>query len=333
MKICSNAEELRNALNEIQPSKVAVAFVGNGWKKYIDSEQLEEIILSPTLGSNPKAIEEIMNTIGADNVYFLDNLHAKIYLGTESALLGSCNLSDNGFSDNGNFEAGIVFSAPNNFKKLESIFENYKAEAKHKYPTAKSKKSQLKNLYKQWQNSISQKTIPLTLNDNPLIGDYASKLDRIHITWWDRSLEKEDFNIDAISTVVPEARNLSYFLDFNTFCEEDLVQKGDWVLQWHCKREGDGVQIHSNRCSITWLYIHHVIPHGVKDDGDHYTKIAGQAENLSCPPPPFELNSITKRLIREALGRDEFQPLCRWKWNPAEADAVVPKFLEYLRNV
>jgi len=50
MRICSNAEQLRNALNEIKPTRIAVAYVGAGWKNYISLEHLEEIIVSPTLG-------------------------------------------------------------------------------------------------------------------------------------------------------------------------------------------------------------------------------------------------------------------------------------------
>ena len=64
MKICSNAEQLKNALNEIKPTKIAVAYVGAGWKNYRLLEYLEEIIVSPTLGSNPFAIEEIMRKKG-----------------------------------------------------------------------------------------------------------------------------------------------------------------------------------------------------------------------------------------------------------------------------
>lgn len=304
MKICSNAEELRNALNEIQPSKVAVAFVGNGWKNYINSEQLKEIILSPTLGSNPKAIEEIMNTIGADNVYFLDNLHAKIYLGTELALLGSCNLSDNGFSDNGNFEAGIVFSAlsaPNNFKTLESVFENYKAEAKRQYPTAKSKELQLHKLYKQWQNAILQKTIPPTLNDNPpitSIGDYISKLDRIHIAWWCE--DEVDYNLEVIRKVVPNINNLDdYFSNINWFLEEDEIKESDWILFWKCNRDGSP----NKRTNPYWQYVHYVIPKGVKNNYG-YTKLVGQARNLDCSPPPFTLDGQTNNLIWNELNWD-----------------------------
>ena len=110
MTICSNAEQLRNALNKIKPTKIAVAYVGAGWENYILLEHLEEIIVSPTLGSNPFAIEEIMNKLGAEKVHFLDRLHSKLYLGKQSALLGSPNLSDNGFSDSGNLEAGVVFT-------------------------------------------------------------------------------------------------------------------------------------------------------------------------------------------------------------------------------
>jgi hypothetical protein len=335
MPIYSTAQELRNALVEIQPSKIAVAFVGNGWRNYVNPEHIAEIVLSPTLGSNPIAIEAIMLNIGEEHVYFLDNLHAKIYLGTESALLGSSNLSDNGFSDNGNFEAGVVLSDSESLGNLQAVFDDYKTRAAEQYPTRESKIERLRILLREWQNSITNGTISRNLNNNdrdnssPSIGDYRSKSYSIHVAWYGDA--EVIYNETAICAVVPEANNPEdYFESANTFHKDDVVQKGDWILSWRANKNG----FPNGRSTPIWLYAHHVILNGALDPP--YTMLVGQAKKFQCPPPPFVLDERTIQLIRDALNTGIFPTLLRPNddrdWLLADADTAVPDFLSYLQD-
>ena len=332
MKICINAVQNRNALKEIKPTKIAVAFVGTGWKKYVSPKNLKEIVLSPTFGSYPKAIEEIMDMIGESNVYFLDNLHSKIYLGNESALLGSFNLSDNGFSNSGLLEAGVILSAPASIEKLRSVFDAYKTKAAHLYPTPKSKKDKLRELVKQWQSSIWYGlNTEQESEKSPSITNYRSDQDQIHIAWYQPC--DLNYNEEAICSVVPNAKGISpdeYFTDVLMFHEKDRIQPGDWILCWHCRDDG----YPRKNCEIYWFHVHHVVPNGIYDD--NYTKLVGQAENLKCPPPPFSLvDPHTKSLIRDALSSNKFPELLALDdeiWRLTRADKMVPKFLEHLRK-
>lgn len=332
MEICTSAKQLREAIKTVFPSKIAVAFVGSGWKQYVSPSHLKEIVLSPTIGSYPKAIEEIMDSIGAENVYFLDKLHSKIYLGTESALLGSANLSDNGFSDSGLFEAGVVLTDTSTLAKLNVVFEDYKSRAKRLYPTAKSKKDKLRELMKQWQVA-SWNNLNTERGDKtpPTITDYKSDLDRIHIAWYQPC--NLDYNEEAINGVVPDAIGVKpddYFKDAFMFHEKDSVQEGDWILCWYCKDDGyprkDG--------KVYWMPVHHVVPNGFHDDT--YTKLVGQAKHLSSPPEPFDLDKQTKIAIRAALGSGKFPALLSLnddEWRLAPADKIVPEFLDHVRSL
>jgi hypothetical protein len=335
MRICSNAVQLRNALKKIKPSKIAVAFVGDGWKRYVSPTNLKEIVLSPTLGSNPKAIEEIMDLIEPSNVYFLDNLHSKIYLGTESALIGSSNLSDNGFADSQHLEAGVVLSDSTSLEKLRSVFDAYKTSATSLYPTTERKKEKLRELVILWQSSIWHGLNPERgSGKSPVIAEYRSELDRIHIAWY-RPVEV-DYNEEKIGAVVPDANGLDpddYFSETLFFLEEDSVEQGDWILCWYPRDDG----YPRSNGNVRWIHVHHVVPNGVNHDT--YSKLIGQAKNLFCPPPPFTLDSHTKSLIRDALTSDEFPQLLALDIalddeasQLAPADAVVPRFLEYLRK-
>jgi hypothetical protein len=334
MKICSNAEQLRKALKTVKPSKIAVAFLGIGWKKYVSPSNLKEIILSPTLGSNPKAIEGIMQKIGIDNVYFLDNLHSKLYLGAKSALLGSANLSDNGFAEERLLEAGVVLIEPTNLKKLDTVFEDYKAKAAKLYATSESKQEKLRELMKQWQRSIWYDTNPEGDDENlpsnaPSIADYKSELDRIHIN---RYIYGDlHYNMEAIAAVIPGA-NERHLDESLPFLEEDAIEPGDWILCWRCKKDGSP---HKNT-NVSWMQVHYVIPKGVdypdkNDPSARYTKLAIHLRDYKSITEPFALDTATNILIQEALSSKRFRKL-RSSNSLASADAEVPKFLQHLRE-
>ena len=81
MKILIESE-IQRAIRRCEPSKIAVAYIGTDWNTFVsDVESLGAIIVSPTLGSNPWAITDLAKQIGWDKIFFLDELHAKTYVG------------------------------------------------------------------------------------------------------------------------------------------------------------------------------------------------------------------------------------------------------------
>ena len=332
MTIYSTATELRAALNKVNPSKIAVAFIGSCWERFLLPDNLKEIILSPTLGSYPYAIDQVIDQIGIDNVHFLDNLHAKIYIGANSALLGSCNLSRNGFSDNGNFEVGLIFSEEEDLQQLNEIFDTYKAEANASYPDATSKKKRLRKLYRQWQVSKESGTDSILVNNGedvaPSILDWVpDKSERIHIAGWSYDLT---YNKEVIRAALPDVDNPDdYFADQLSLLEDDKIEEGDWILSYQCtKKDGSPHQ----KGKIDWVYVHHVIPKGGECEDDHrYTKLVGQAKNRKFPHHPFVLDAPTKKLIRAALILPQFEAFYTEELLASTAE-LVPVFLAYLRN-
>ena len=99
--------DIATAIAECSPEFIAVAYVGKDWSNFINASKLKKIIVSPTLGSNPYAIESIANLISWDKILFLDKLHAKIYIGKKHLVVGSSNLSKNGLTADGLNEAVI----------------------------------------------------------------------------------------------------------------------------------------------------------------------------------------------------------------------------------
>jgi hypothetical protein len=330
MKVLTSAKEIRDALRDVKPSRVAVAYVGSGWKKYLSAKHLREIVLSPTLGSNPRAIEEFMRELGDENVYFLDHLHSKIYLGANAALLGSCNLSDNGISDHGLFEAAVELVDIDVMNQLLMQIEHYKEIARKEYPTLKKKIARLKTLKKQcdeaqWfglMNSVGHKA--------PSVENYESVLDRIHVVWC--GSEEADFNEKLIHDAVPDCRDPDeYFLYTLQFHEDDDVQPGDWLLCWDCDDRG----LPKKSGDVSWMQVHHVIPNGfaAKD----YSKLVGQTKRKLRRPlePPFKLDDSTKTLIRKTLSSRDFPELLSLDeaiWHLGPADKVTPAFIDALKK-
>jgi len=134
MRVLTDSKEIRAELKRLAAGRLAVAYIGADWREYVDARSLKNVIVSPTLGSNPHAIADLVREIGWDNVHFLDNLHAKIYLGQGAALLGSANLSQNAFGDGNLFEAMVLVRGESATAKLDRTVNAYFYEAKLSRP-------------------------------------------------------------------------------------------------------------------------------------------------------------------------------------------------------
>lgn len=113
------------------------------------------------------------------------------------------------------------------------------------------------------------------------------------------------------------------------FLEEDEITPGDWLLTWH---QNEGGTPRKNGM-IEWIYVHHVVPDGIKDET--YTKLVGQAQNLHTPAPPFSLDPETNQIIRDALSSGNFPELLQRgadKWKLAPADKKAKEFIQHIKN-
>jgi hypothetical protein len=332
MKVLTSAKAIRDAMTEVQPAKVAVAYVGSDWKQYVSLPHLREIVLSPTLGSNPKAIDEIMQTLKPEHVHFLDNLHAKFYLGKSSALLGSCNLTANGMADQRLLETAVVLTDESARLQLEAEFTRYKKLAQTLYPTEASKLARLKKLNEQADKAKWYGLGNSGGEDIPSIADYQSTLDRIHICWYEST--NAEYHQKNIRKGIPKAQNLApddYFASSFAFHSKDQVRAGDWILGWRCNSGG----LPTARGDISWMYVHEVIPGGFKNSD--YLKLAGEAKPkfMHRPPQPFLLDEQTKSLFRQTIVLDKFSKLLSRDdsvWRLAPADKVTPEFIETLKR-
>lgn len=331
MKILTNAKSIRQALRNLKPSRIAVAYVGGGWRDFVSTRHLREIVVSPTVGTNPKAVEELMQELGHENVHLLDELHSKFYIGANAALVGSCNLSDNGISDGRNLETAVVSGREAFMRALEAQFKRYRGDAQRRYPTLRAKMGRLARLQKLTNlvHSGGPFGRPTAI---PAITDYRSNLDRIHVIWYqDYGDEVDERQVRRIIPKAAEVGSQRYFADWIQFREADKICPGDWLLCWNCN--DDGRPRRGGR--VAWMFVHDVVSRGLKSKD--YPKLAGEAARkfAKCPPVPFKLDSNAKDAIRKVLDSGEFEPLIsrdERPWALKPADNVTAKFLSAVKK-
>ena len=114
---------------------LAVAFIGKDALERLglsNSDRTRVICDLWSGGCNPGAVRELH--IAGYKIKNLRNLHAKVYLGDRAAVIGSANLSSNGFGDpeapqQWGLEAGVLVDQPSELTEIASWFEAQFASA------------------------------------------------------------------------------------------------------------------------------------------------------------------------------------------------------------
>lgn len=284
--------EIQQAICRCEPLKVAVAFIGIDWNTFVpDAHRLEAIIVSPTFGSNPGAIVDLVRKIGWDRVYFLDELHAKAYIGKVAAVIGSANLTRNGLSGEGLVELCVEVNGEESIKRVNKVFDELKRRANKQYPTIETKKVRLKELEKNWGAAVANRVIRNDDSQESLFVDFEL-LGEDHFYVVGYQLVKCEYseNVKIVELLIKDDLH---------FGSSDEVEKNKWVFVW---RMTDSSEPHKT-AKPYWFYIHEVFKNGVVYDGCEYSKLAIQRKDLNVPSPPFEITGEVavafKKVVQE----------------------------------
>lgn len=283
--------EIQKAIRQCNPSKIAVAYIGADWKMYIpDPHRLSAIIVSPTFGSNPRAVMDIAKKIGWEQIHFLDELHAKTYIGSDSAVIGSANLTSNGLSGEGLVELCVEVSATETLKKLDVTFETLRQRAQQQYPTTESKRARIRELEMLWGAAIANRIVRNNKGNNiPAFSDFEMLGgDQFYVLWYQPVECEYSDDVKAIESLM---------IDDIHFASADKVKRNKWALVW---RIADTNKPHKS-AKPHWLYIHEVFENGVLDEGYEYPKCAIQRKGLDVPSPPFEISSEVALAFKRAV--------------------------------
>lgn len=289
VELLTQRDEIGTEVRRLAPTHIAVAYVGNDWSRLIVESKLREIVLSPTVGSNPTAIEALVERLGWDNVHFLDQLHAKIYIGRSAVIVGSANLSTNALSIGGAdlFEAVMVSSQVGHREDAMAAFLELREIARNAYPTEHAKKERLAKLVRDTRKArdaglFKQATEKMTF-DRYLVGTH-----RIFVEWWtaggDTGNEVEG-DRDYMNLRLGRRR----------------ARPGDWLLSWRCNMDG----YPTSNGTLQWIWINVVRP-GKSGLEDYSDQVAMTTKPASAALP-FVLDDRFKVAFREVIARDAFQ--------------------------
>jgi len=289
----------------VQPLYVAVAYVGKDWQTLIDPTRLLEIIVSPTLGSNPESIEEIVSILGWEHVHFLTRLHSKIYIGAKSVAFGSFNLSRNGILADGLEEFGVYIDAPEAVNDLNAEFDRIRDLAIAEHPTERDKREALQRLSVHRNRAWASRIIAPDANVRNLMDYHVITDHDFYVVWY--SPGTPELNPATIKKAAPDIPIDAFEADelkYTTVLDSAPVEQGDWLLLWQIRN--DGLPHHG--VSPQWLFADYVIPNGVATN-DGYTKLIVQKQSSYELPPPFSLDKLTKAALYRTLSTENYRTL------------------------
>lgn len=326
-RLLTDPDALRSALLDIRPRRAAVAYLGAAWRDVLgDSPELEQLVVSPTAGSNPWALEEICNELGWDRVHFLERLHSKIYIGRGRVIVGSPNISSNGFDTDvdgsGLFEAVVLSSETELRRDAEAEFERLRAIARSEYPgkpemerriaAMKAARATLDEAGRKARSTMDVAVRPLSFHAYPL----EARKHRIFVEWYtlDDNDGGEEGDVD--------------FLDLNLRHGVDLIRVGDWILVW---RALDSGAVHA-RPKLTWLRVDVVREN--RGENDEYVDQVAQTRKVRGALAPFELTPGLNAAFRQVMSGEEFEDMRPEDGDPMSTPTLARcrEFLEALQD-
>ena len=308
---------IKSALRELCPSSIAVAYVGADWATYVDATKLKEIVLSPTIGSNPFAIMKNVEQLQWDNVYFLDCLHAKIYLSSSQAAVGSFNLTHNGLSAEALDEAGFIVDDLKTIEDLKLLVESYKVQARLAYPDVRSKLARVGELRAAWDRAVKNGIIRNDSVQQELSAYRPITGREIYVccVWRDAELSEEVASSGTVKDLV-------------SFLETDNVECDRWILCWYARADGRPDLRHAPY----WLHVDEVVSNGAINST--YTKIAVERNDRSQLAEPFTLTEEVSEALRTVLSSGRFPDFLgnqeSWSLNPTLVQ--LPDFFAALQT-
>jgi hypothetical protein len=319
------------AISAMSPTKIAVAYLGWGWPKYLlEPKNIEYIVVSTDIGTNPAAVATLVATIGWPKVFLLNQPHAKIYIGSGTAIIGSANLSDNALSGDGLEEIAVKIADVDTVHELGVIADEIRDKAKKKYPSAEMKDNELREMERRWNRSMSVKRHRLPPMGAPDIRNYPFKHKPLFWVIWyvnDHDLQFDDQLVNektggALQEIIRKET-------YTNVLSNDKVREGDWLLLWMTGDDG----LPDGQGGFVWLYAHRVVNNAVINCGKYTTGIF-ELPGVKKPPVPFRITAKVRDAIISVLRENGFKNLRpdgdmrREAWRAGNTKQLLPEFFK-----
>ena len=237
MTLITDPAELREALRQIEPHRIAVAYVGSQdtLQGVIDWSGVQCLTVQPASCTSADAIETIREGLPKKGrLLFHDTLHAKVYLGDSAALVGSANLSHNGIGG-GTVEACCLVTAPEDLSRIATFLDGVEAEAAKRFPPGGDNWNWcLQRLGEEPEDlcSLVEFNAGMRNVQAPSFLEYCSRGGQPFVVeWWE---EDEELTLDAMKLFESRSHSISNSLSM----KEKLHEGVEWILCWRCKKDG-----------------------------------------------------------------------------------------------
>lgn len=259
-------------------SEIAVAHIGTDWKTYLPyPEKLNLIIISPTIGTCPRAVIDLARIVGWKKIFFLNSLNAKVYLGKKSAIVGSANLTGSNLNGDTLIEACVEIHDEENLHKIRQMMKDLMERAKLEYPTITKKKKQLAKLEQTLGSAIANQVAFNNKEKLDFLNFEILDKDQFYVLWYQpNKLEYSDEFKRIQNTIKDETH----------FHPNDKIKTDKWALLWEITSAD---KPHMGHGRIKWLYINDFQPDAIIDEGYEYTTCAIQKKDRPTPTEPFEI--------------------------------------------
>lgn len=305
MKILSNFKQYKEALKYIDPYRIAVAYIGIDFTLFINKKSIKEIIVSPTIGSNPHAISSIIKLVGIDKVNFIDHLHSKLYIGKKGAIIGSANLSRNALDEKGLLELGVLLDSASQIKQVNNLFNVYKKTAKKLYPNSSLKEARIAKLYNYHNKVIRGISTKLTSVQKKYFDDYVWGIDEpFKLSWYD--VLEPDKNAYVYKNFYKEFPGATWKdILRNIKCDieiprNDKLEEGEWLLTFQLNRN-----YFCLKTGLEWMYIDKKIINAYSKD--YYPVGCFELANIKHTSPPFIIDKKFRNRFAEVVNQDRYK--------------------------
>lgn len=287
--------KIDQVLRTIHPKKIAVAFLGTDYKDFVETCNIESIIISPTEGSNPYAIQALAKEIGWEKIFFLNKLHAKMYIGKKGTLIGSANLSYNGLSDNSNALQEICVKVPTT-DEINNIYEKILTAAKEEFQDKVQKKKALDKLEKIWRIRVAARLEKTKKHRAPDFENFELLANnQFYLDWYYGTTNNPNLKDK-------KKYNPQKFSDWMYLSLKEKIKANDWILCWEMNKRTGKMQ---DKRKLSWVYAHEILKGESKETG--YPNLAIQWEDAPKPKAPFNVNSPNfKSAFKTVINRDEY---------------------------
>lgn len=220
--------------------------------------------------------------------------HPKIYCVTHgknfSAIIGSSNLTNGGLSSNE--EASVLIEGTTDddfFKEISNKISSWWEMGVQIEDNWLSRYEEMWSKNK--ENRAKTKKLVDAIQESPTIAEFNVKNSpRIRIALWVENIDKDNY-----SEEVPQD---SEFLDEMAFLKNDDIEKGDWILSWKCKKDGNPYKSRMN-----WMYVDKIFVNGYKHCD--YPKLAVQTKQNDLVPFRLDDGKL-QSIIKEVIKSDDF---------------------------